>query len=276
MNKKVAIVIVLYESIVEDYSAFKKDGIQLILIDNTPDRKLNLSGLKLTYIPLLKNYGIAKAQNIGISKAKELGCDYVIFFDQDSTVTESFVDNLLHEYVKVQERNSRIAIMGPIIVNKDSNEEYISFLSNTRRSTDELLNCNDIISSGSIISIQILDNIGYLDESLFIDYVDFELCWRAIAKGYCCCRNYNVKLLHKIGSDKKVLGRITSISSPSRFYYQYRNYLILCKRDYVPLSWKLKKIVNLSYRFFVYPIVLEKGRIYLKYMLQGIKDGIRW
>lgn len=134
MNKKVAIVIVLYESIVEDYSAFKKDGIQLILIDNTPDRKLNLSGLKLTYIPLLKNYGIAKAQNIGISKAKELGCDYVIFFDQDSTVTESFVDNLLHEYVKVQERNSRIAIMGPIIVNKDSNEEYISFLSNTRRS----------------------------------------------------------------------------------------------------------------------------------------------
>lgn len=276
MEKKIAVIVILYKSTLEYYSFFKSNNLYLILVDNTPGRKLCIKYFNVSYIPLLENFGIAKAQNIGISKAKELGCEYVVFFDQDSDITGLFVDNLLQQYVKLQKKNPRIAIMGPIIINKDSNEEYISFLFKAKKTKDNLVYCDNIISSGSIVSIKILDDIGYLDESLFIDYVDFELCWRAIAKGYCCCRNYNVKLFHKIGTDKKVLGRSTSISSPFRFYYQFRNYFILCKRAYVPLSWKLKKTINLSYRFFFYPIALKGGRIYLKYMLRGIKDGIRW
>ena len=62
------------------------------------------------------------------------------------------------------------------------------------RSPNKGLNNNRLINTyikdlSSSIIVNIINNniildVGLMDESLFIDWVDFEWCWRAKSKGY--------------------------------------------------------------------------------------------
>lgn len=79
--EKIAVVIVLYYSKGDDCGLqLDNSAISIIMVDNTPNRELTLTGRSIYYIPLKENKGIATAQNVGICKAQELGCTYVLFF----------------------------------------------------------------------------------------------------------------------------------------------------------------------------------------------------
>jgi rhamnosyltransferase len=119
-------------------------------------------------------------------------------------------------------------------------------------------------------------DVGGFDESLFIDGVDHEWCWRAWHKSQ--WRSFVVedaKINHQLGEgDKKVASRSIAIASPFRMYYQFRNYLWLCRRDYVPGYWKKKNGVKYLVKLFYFPICIAPRAMYLKHIIHGVIRGL--
>ena len=118
--------------------------------------------------------------------------------------------------------------------------------------------------------------MGVFEDALFIDFVDDEWCWRAHTKGYVCGITPHISMAHTIGQKEMHIGKyVIGISAPFRYFYLYRNYLVLARRGYVPVQWKISYGVKFFARFFYFPFVVENGRECWKYMWRGIKEGIK-
>lgn len=243
-----------------------------LFVDNSERTVNSIDGPNSFYLTNKKNLGIAAAQNIGIKYAIENHFDYVVFFDQDSEFDDLYIEKIIGEFIRIQHLEPKIAVVGPTAVNKDSFLEY-KYRENTNKENYAVV--SNLISSGTVVKVSVFKTIGMMEESLFIDYVDFEWCWRAISKGFLCARTHNVSLLHKVGSSSiSILGRTVIISAPVRYFYQYRNFLCLIKRNYVPKRWKIKTFVRKFMEIVVLPWVVRKKIETIKYVFKGIKAGV--
>lgn len=258
---------------------------QICVVDNSPsDHSEVLSGYEsVEYKPLLKNVGIAAAQNIGIRYFIDLGYDFVIFSDQDSIAPEKVVSKLLENCQALQKEGIKMGAVGTRAINRQSGMPYedkskmiARFSKDTFVNSSDLTEYYSVISSISMISRISLIDVGGFDEYLFIDAVDHEWCWRAWHKSQ--RRSFVVedaKISHQLGEgDKKVASRSIAIASPFRVYYQFRNYLWLCRRDYVPGYWKKKNGVKYLVKLFYFPICVAPRVVYLKRIVQGVIDGL--
>jgi len=273
--KRIGVIIVLYNDKPQGlYNNFAFEG-EIIVVDNTPGQDLKLSYSNITYIPLLKNKGIATAQNIGISKAIELGCEYVLFLDQDSVVDTIFIKRIYEEYIRIKSVVSNLFALGPTSINGRTNEEYKPVFREEKVDENGFIKKNEIISSGSCIEVKLIAKVGFLNESLFIDYVDNEWIWRANSIGYVSGITKNVKMTHYIGqNDVMVFNYPLRISSTKRYYYQSRNYLWLLPLKYVPLHWKITSFIKLFVLPLFLPFKINGCNDIYKNIARGIKDGL--
>lgn len=65
-----------------------------------------------------------------------------------------------------------------------------------------------------------------------------------------------------------------AIASPFRVYYQFRNYLWLCRRDYVPRYWKKKNGMKYFVKLFYFPICVAPRAMYLRRIVHGVISGL--
>lgn len=280
MGNEVAVIIVLYNP---DLSSVKRTvsrlcgECRLILVDNSAiDNSAHFASGDCQYIPLMENKGIASAQNIGIAKAKESGCSHVVFFDQDSAIETQFVGEIVEHYLLIEKDVNNLFLLGPTVYNEKTDEEYKSVFHKYETADNGFQQRREIISSGSCVALSKIDGIGGLDESLFIDAVDFEWCWRAFSKGYVSGITDKVHLKHNVGQREiKICGYSILISAPVRYFYQYRNYMWLCRRSYVPQAWKRNVGVKYFVRLFYFPIFVKAGFKIFKNMLKGISAGFK-
>ncbi len=272
----VAVIVVLYYSKKANYnSLFGKSDICLILIDNTPERVLSISGGNVYYIPLKRNRGIAAAQNIGIQKAIEKCCSHIVFFDQDSVIELNYISDIVAQYEHVEACIGNLFLLGPTVFNGRTGAEYKSVIHKDRVLFAEFIPRQVIISSGSCVSITKILNVGCLRERLFIDYVDFEWCWRANRMGLVSGITPSVKLRHFVGQKEfKIFGQLVIISSPFRYFYQYRNYLWLLRKKYVPFRWKVNTGIKFILRIIYFPFCIKNWQQIECNMWKGIWYGL--
>lgn len=252
----------------------KKQVGHVIIIDNTPgDGRMTYIDDSIHRIVLGDNLGIATAQNIGLQKAMELKCTRCTIFDQDSEVPDDLCLVLSNDMDMLIQNGEKVACIGPRIVDLLENK--------VENSSDEIMlinNCfatKQIIASGSLFHLEYLNKIGMMEDDLFIDAVDHEWCWRANKLGYKICVSANVYMKHVIGLDRgKVLVWNYIICSPIRHYYQFRNTILLLPRKYVPLKWKIKKIIELILMPFIYIFKGPDRSNRLYYMARGVYDGM--
>lgn len=282
MENELFIIVVLYfpkEDTVKRINELAK-VYNVLAVDNTPSNSKGYKAIDeyskhLQYIPLYANFGIAYAQNKGIERAKQSKAQYVLFLDQDSEVQIDFPSTMLSEYKTLKYQIHNLGILGPQIVNKDTMQNYK--FDNSQPIIKNIYKQETIISSGSIVEIATFDLVGGLEDKLFIDVVDHEFCWRLNSKGYVCCMTANISLVHKVGNNtKKILCFNYIASAPFRYYYQYRNALLMLRRSYVPLQYKIKSIIKNTFFLIVLPFVVESKKKLptYKYIFKGIKYGI--
>lgn len=275
MMNKVAIIIILYYSEYTKYKEFENvPNITLILVDNTPGRNLSLSGENIVYISLKENLGIATAQNLGIKEADSLGCNYIIFFDQDSSITIDLIQNLITSFTDVYALDPQVALVGPLIIERATGIPYKSSANlNLRYSY-----VNELISSGSVTTVDIIRKVGGMMDDLFIDWVDYEWCWRAKSKGFHCYMATQIRMEHMVGNGVIRLPGLKIMSpAPIRYYYIYRNLLILIRLKYVPFKWKYRQIIRRFIELLIVPIIRYKycSNI-IVYMIRGIREGLKY
>ena len=245
------------------------------VIDNSPEPiTISLPASNFHYHHFPNNIGIAAAHNIGLRDLKIAGCEYGLLLDQDSIIDNDFAFRLSSLLVASKIEKRPLVAIGPRIICSFSEKLVKPRVQREIAVYDELVCVTQIISSGMMIDLNMLDSIGFKEEGLFIDGVDHEWCWRAKTKNMLVAIADKVEMVHRLGDSRSKFAGITyKVGSPIRLYYQFRNILLLARRDYVPWYWKMRNILVLPIRFFANALLQPNRLIRIKYMLCGLWDG---
>jgi rhamnosyltransferase len=246
----------------------------IIVCDNSDDalRKDSIMALAsryaIDYLPMPSNVGIAAAQNAGILFAKRYSSQFFLLMDDDSIPAPHLVSGLLSGYHKLTSRGMRVGSVGARALDPNGID-----VSTVQASCNEFDKCTNMMNSGTLIPACAIDDVGLMDESLFIDCVDFDWGWRAQQKKYELYIVNNVFMEHILGENSFCLfGVRIGVPSPIRHYYQFRNILKMMSRSHVPIRWRIKYIFVLLIKLVIISLFIKPRLFRLYYILLGIRD----
>lgn len=209
----------------------------------------------LQLVQMSTNIGIGAAQNVGIKLACVEGAKYVLILDQDSLPMPEMAHYLMVASESFRAAGIPVAAVAPVCVDRvtgarsgfvrlgmfDYEKLFVS-------AEDAPVEVDFVISSGSLIPVDTFDKIGLIDEGLFIDHVDTEWCLRARSKGFKLFGIPEAVMLHSLGNTRKrvwfLRWRNVPYHSPFRYYYMLRNGVLLRKRPYTPLKWRIGEFMR--------------------------------
>lgn len=258
---------------------------QVVLVDNGSEC-LNVDFNKahnIHVVRLNKNLGIATAQNIGIKKLIELDVGYVVFFDQDSVVSNGLVNTLKDSFIAAS-MHEKVAAVGPVFFDYRFLFYYPHIVLNgigvrkrlILKPGDSITEVGFIISSGMLTSVDVLNDVGLMNDELFIDYVDTEWCFRALSKGYKIFAIPKACMNHAIGDNNiKFLCWKLPVHSPFRRYYRMRNMFYLFKLPYIPFVLKLREFITNNIHQLIITITSDNKKAYLNSWFKALVDGIK-
>lgn len=265
-----------------------------IIVDNSPAQDGDFQNLiasisldRITLICLGANYGVAKGLNVGIEQARAKGADFVLLSDQDSLPATDMVARLLEAYRRISRGGLSVAAIGPTFTDVHTGITFPFqvnipgkiFYGHARPSTEKPdVEALTLITSGTLIPLPALETIGVMREDLFIDKVDLEWCLRARAKGFVVYGTGGAKMFQRLGEQHLrvwwLRWRNESAYSPTRIYYQVRNFFALCRFRYIPLSWKLRQ-AWFTFGVAYSQVVFGQERVAVaKMVLRGALDGV--
>lgn len=261
------------------------ESMYCVVVDNTPavlDRRAIGLSDSIEYIGNGWNAGIATAFNQGVAALIQAGCNVALLFDQDSEPPQSLLTELPELIARARASGSRVALIGPAYEDRRLRgvAPFVRFgwgrLQRIPPVGDAPIEVDFLISSGSCINLECWDEIGAMDESLFIDFVDLEWCIRAKQRGYQVWGIPWLRMSHELGGEPvRVLGRRYPMHGPIRHYYQFRNAIALMKRASMPLKWKSTELVKLPFRVVIYCLFPSRRGEHLAMVWRGIRDGLR-
>jgi rhamnosyltransferase len=262
------------------------DGV--VLVDNASaeldEARLRAACPALVLKRLESNRGIAAAQNEGIALARQRQSRYVLFLDQDSLPNPAMVSNLREALEKLQAGGERVACVGPRVrlpggesLSGFSRLGWLGLRSVACPTENAAVECDFLLSSGSLVPLEVIERVGGMEEALFIDQVDTEWCLRARSMGYRVFGACGAIMEHRLGEahSRIWLGRWRYLPRhrPFRYYYIFRNSLLLFRRDYASLKWIWFQAQCLGALFLRYGLFSRDGE--LRMMLKGAAHGLR-
>lgn len=267
---------------------------QIVLVDNASAQQEAIIARcqeLASVIPQSVNNGLGSAHNLGIEYARMQGASHVILFDQDSFPREAMVTSLMSALQTLQTAQQKISAVGPRYVGTDTEtgEQHQSFFVKFGRLKFQRNYCQTgtvghpsadfLISSGALFPMDALKEIGLMDERLFIDHVDTEWFLRAKSKGYAAYGVCDAWMEHGLGErTKKIKGllreRHVPQHKPFRYYYIFRNSVLLYRRDYVSKKWLWNDCQRLLQIFVFYGLLYPPRLANLRMMTKGLRHGL--
>jgi rhamnosyltransferase len=271
-----ALVTIYYpdNEVFENVSKISKQVTTVIIADNTPnsDNFYLFCGIcNIIYINNENNFGLSKAFNKLLDIEFLKSSDFIFFFDQDSDIAENLIEILINDYLNISHLGFNIGCLGPIIFEKNTNTEMIP--KKKICITNNIYSVATIITSSMLTTYENLEKIGFWNEDIFLDFADWDLCWRFQKNGLMCFLSENVSLIHKLGNSITKIGKHDEIEgNPIREYYQTRDGIKLLFKSYTPFKYRIHFLILIFIRPFLH-IVLFKDRILrMKYISIGIVD----
>jgi len=292
--KRVCAIIVTYQpdagALSSSLAALRAQVDDVIVVDNgssnVDEAWLRRAWPSLILRKLGENMGIGAAQNEGIALAKQLGHGYVLLLDQDSVALDGMVQNLRAALERLEAAGQKVACIGPRVRLPGSAElSRFCTLGWLRRRYAECddpegaVECDTLIASGSLIPLAVLEQVGPMEETLFIDQVDTEWCLRARFRGYRVYGACGAVLEHRLGETAQRFwaGRWRRLPrhKPFRYYYIFRNTILVSRRRYISLKWALFNLRWLTTLFVLYGLFARNRSGELRMMLKGAFHGIK-
>ncbi|MCX7227997.1 MAG: glycosyltransferase family 2 protein [Burkholderiales bacterium] len=296
MTRDIAAVVVLFHPevgpLLEALRAWLSEVEAVICIDNggcSADVRAAVARLapgRLHVIAMHCNAGVGAAHNRGIDEARRLGCSHVVLGDQDSVPRPGMVAELLRTEAQAGAAGLRVSAVGPRYIDADSGRQ--SWFVRCGLVSFRRIHCDDptgwvasdfLISSGSLIRLSTLDAVGPMDEGLFIDMVDTDWFLRASHSGFVAVGACGAWMSHHLGEHKVVIRlprlRTLPVHKPFRYYFMFRNSLVLYRRPYAPLAWIVPDVLRLAQIALFFGVLHASRRDNLRMMLRGISDGLR-
>ncbi len=267
---KLLVSIVLYNPTDNFYANFhtlaKKDFYsKLMIVDNSNNSNEKLvrncinNEIDINYLAYNENKGIAKALKDVMDYAKNNKYDYVLTLDQDSIFP-------FDKYLEIEEI---------LLENLNKNIGIVALNYNNRYKSDsKYIYIKKIITSGNFINVKQYEQVDGFDEKLFIDYVDFDLCYQFYKKNIKLILIPSINIEHTIGDPiyKRMLFiKIKSMNhSPIRYYYRYRNELYCYKKS---RRFFLKSHIKEHINILLMLIYEKNKKEKMKMIKRGKKDA---
>jgi rhamnosyltransferase len=283
---KIGIVIITYnpniEILLELVNSIHRQIDEILLVDNNSKNRQDIDNLN-SVIPINKIYlsdntGIANATNIAIDYFLKLQFDYLIISDQDTIYDSNYI-NIFKSKIDIMFQEN-IAAFVPSVYDTISGSIKPFYIKNKILLRKKVVNRDTFvyqaIASGMIINLLCIKIIGSMKKELFIDYVDFEWCWRVQYYNWKLVALPLMRIYHRLGDSIKYIGsKAISVHRPIREYYIVRNI------TYLALYSQFLGIVDKCILFFKallifigYIVLSDDLKTSFNYCISGFIDGI--
>lgn len=263
----------------------------IIIVDNSDTRDNTVfevvcrGGFSLDRVRIFRfgtNNGIATALNVGLEVAIAEGFDYVVLSDQDSLPAPEMVKNLYKAYSDLARSGLKIGAIGPTFTDLYTSLTHrfqvelagkVSYGHKSATIDAPHVQTLTLITSGTLIPVDVVRVVGGMREDFFIDHVDNEWCHRVRWFGYKLFGTGWAKMQQRMGGEKFnawcFRWRLENEYDPLRIYYRLRNFVALVKLNYVDWRWKVRGAVYWSY--IVYAHAFYSKRQPIKCFLFAVK-----
>lgn len=245
---------------------------KVILIDNGNSQKAKsqlsdiLSDAKVVYLDNGGNKGIASALNRAVEHCVKENINWLLTLDQDSICPSNLIETY-EKYISLPD-------VSVICCTVSYNEQEIVTATKAGETYTYIQEC---ITSASYINIQDCLFVGGFDETMFIDRVDFEYCYRIIKLGKKILQTNEITLDHQLGNLKlkNVGGSKIHIGGHSAFrkFYMAQN-LVYCYRkhpEFNSLWFCISKEIKLLVKTVIYEDdKIEKTSAIFRGILKGV------
>jgi GT2 family glycosyltransferase len=229
------------------------------------------------------NLGFAEGNNVGVRRAMDWHADYVLLLNNDTTVHQSF----LSELVRVAESDLSIGFVGPKIYYDECHgrRDVIAFAGgrinlwigkalNVGKGEKEIGQYDDIkevsfVQGACLLAKrEVVQQVGLLDSTLFMYWEEIDWCTRGYRVGYSSVFVPNAKIWHKVAASSR---------GSRRMYYFTRNQFWFFKKH----ASRKQYLSCLMYFFFIQFWIstgqvlrrTKSSRMFICF-LKGIRDGI--
>ena len=263
---------------VKNASIIKSQVDTLFICDNSPVSNEELFSPVLDeanvhYIPYFENLGLSGAFNRVLTDAawNWNADDYIVFFDQDSTIEEAHIAKLIAEYEALHQAGHNVGCISPVFFNRSNNTVEIP--RQKQPLNDHSYSVGSAITSSLLCTYQTLQEIDFWNEQVFLDMADWDLCWRIMATGKLCCMTDVAVLNHALGNGEKRFGPLhVRVGAPIREYYQTRECLYLLRKPYAPIKYKIRFLAMLTVRPILHLLALDDKKKRFNYIKRGFVD----
>ncbi len=243
------------------------DGV--VIVDNTPGKSEYIKFLsnfkKLKVIYNENNQGIAMALSQIMDYADNNGFSHVLTLDQDSISKEGLIEN----YEKYwRELPSDVGALTSAYEDKNTGINELKM---------QVCTVKYCITAGFFVSVEAYRNTSGYDKWMFIDRVDWDICYSLNECGYKIYSIPVVGFIHEIGKGKDIypFGKHLIVSNhiPWRRFFMARNGIYMARKHpmYASTICALKKELLICAVVFFY----EGNKIKkLYYGLKGVIDGM--
>lgn len=274
----------------EELARLRGQVARVLVVDNGSDEQqlqfLQSPGERppMELIALGRNIGLGAAHNAGIKRARELGATHVMLMDQDSLPHSDMVERLLAAEEALLAHGEKVGAVGPVYHDPRLSKSWPFFrmsrfgVRGHACGDSGVVPCDFLITSGTLIRLAVLDEVGAMNDAYFLEHVDTEWSLRARFAGYALYGVCDARMDHHLGDDTVAVpltGRRVQLYRPYRHYYLFRNSMLLWRERHAVLPWKLNEIKRLLSRLIFFPLFVPPRGERLRYMLLGLWDGLR-
>ena len=262
-----------------------------VIVDNHSGNVSAIRAISATHSRCLafeaqaENVGLAAALNIGIEYVRSLGFHQVLLFDQDSGIPDGFCSGMASAMTRAQGAfPHRVAAIGPRVEDPDTGRatpfrRFDTWWPAPERSAREdlgLIETGFLITSGTLIVLAALDDIGGMLDKYFIDNIDLEWCFRALHQGYRIFGVDQPRLLHRIGERSRnplVKSGVVVKHSPLRYYYSTRNRIHLHRQAHAPWAWRFRDTIRFVLKTSYLLATSSQRTAFFASLRRAMRDG---
>ncbi|MGH9459584.1 MAG: glycosyltransferase family 2 protein [Vicinamibacteria bacterium] len=175
------------------------------------------------------NEGFAAANNLGIVSAMKSGADAVLLLNSDASLDERSVASMLATLAS----QTRIGVVGPTLWDgnkllaaggRDIARFNVTHLIPSHPPT-ELLDVDYVPGTAALVSRQVFETVGLLDEDYFFSGEMADLCCRARRQGFRCVVDPSARASHD-------LSRSAEVRDSLHVYYIFRNRFLYARKHH--------------------------------------------
>ena len=246
MKSNFAACVILYHPKKEDIAnlfTYCSKVEKVYIFDNTEGKSnenLFIGMENVSYFWDGENKGLSIRLNEACQRAIADNFEYLLTMDQDSSFLEENIDGYFKDILNFKGKE-KVAVYGLEYSKNDIND-----------TTEKYIEVDHLITSASVMNLNLYKEIGGFDENLFIDGVDIDYCYSALTKGFKSIKFARNFFNHTLGVRTRrgsiftlyLIKKNVSVHSSLRVYYMYRNMLYIKNKYENVIPDIIKKFVK--------------------------------